>query len=111
MRKIVVLFVIGLCSLAAQAQKADGIIKGKLIDTAAKQPLSGATVSLVNAKDSSLVTFTMTNKQGVFEIKGLSPGDYQLIISYQGYQTVRKKTSITATTKALELNDVAIQKD
>ena len=94
-----------------QAQKADGSIKGKLVDTAAKQPLNSATISLVNAKDSSLVTFTLTNKQGIFEIKGLSPGDYQLVITYQGYQTIKRKASITTSEKTIDLNDVPIQKE
>ena len=54
------------------AQKADGSIKGKLMDTAAKQPIADATVSVFNAKDSSLATFTLSNKQGAFEVKGLA---------------------------------------
>src|SRR5215831_10547734 len=112
MRKILMLFMAGLLSLASlKAQKADGSITGKLTDTAAKQPLSGATVSLLNAKDSSLVTFTLTNKQGVFEIKGLEAGDYQLVISFQGYQTIKKKTAISATDKLIDLHDVSVQKD
>jgi uncharacterized membrane protein YgcG len=112
MKKISLLLAVFLCfTFFVQAQKPDGAIRGKLMDTAAKQPLSGATVSVVNAKDSSLVTFTLTNKQGVFEIKGLYPGEYQLVISFQGYQTLKKRTVITATEKILDLNDVAIQKD
>ena len=70
------------------AQKTDGSIKGKLVDTASKQAIADATVSVINAKDSSLITFTLTNKQGVFEIKGLEEGDYQLVISHQAYRDI-----------------------
>ena len=97
--------------MAATAQKADGSIKGKIIDTAGKQPITGATVSLINVKDSSLATFTLSNKQGSFEIKGLTEGGYQLVISYQGYETVRKPVSITAAAKSVDMGEITPAKD
>src|SRR6478672_11548724 len=98
MRKIFTLlvFTISLFTTAI-AQKTDGSIKGKLVDTTAKQPISNATVSIVDAKDSSLATFTLSNKQGAFEVKGLSDGDYRVIITSQGFVELKKNVSITAT--------------
>jgi uncharacterized membrane protein YgcG len=104
------LFLVGFI-LTAQAQKADGIIKGKLVDTVGKQPISGATVSVINAKDSSLATFTLSNKQGAFEIKGLTEGSYQLIITYQGYETIRKPVTLSATEKIADLGELNPVKD
>lgn len=95
MRKILFLLTLSFGFYASNAQKADGSITGKLIDSAASQPISDATVSLVQAKDSSLVTFTLSNKQGVFEIKGLLPGDYRLIITHLMYAETRKPVSLT----------------
>jgi hypothetical protein len=112
MKKLVALFALILSLLSvAQAQKADGIIKGKLVDTAAKQPIVDATVSLVNAKDSSLVTFTLSNKKGEFEIKGLAEGNYRLIITHLGYAEFRKPLSITATEKLVDLAGIPVEKD
>ncbi|MFI5133518.1 MAG: carboxypeptidase regulatory-like domain-containing protein [Chitinophagales bacterium] len=112
MKKTLLLFVITLFfSAFARAQKADGSIKGKLVDTAAKQSLSDATVSVLNAKDSSLTTFTLSNKQGAFEIKGLEAGTYHLLVTYQGYVTLKKFVSITATSKLIDLGEVKMQKD
>ena len=96
---------------SALAQKTDGTIKGKLVDTAAKQPISEATVSVLNTKDSSLATFTLSNKQGAFEIKGLEEGDYQLVISHLGFETLKKAVSITASAKDLNLGDLQVQKE
>lgn len=95
----------------AQAQRVDGSIKGKLIDTAAKQPISGATISVLNAKDSSLVTFTLSGKLGTFEVKGLSQGDYRLIISSKGYVETKQNFSINDSAKAVEFGDLSIAKD
>lgn len=96
---------------SSKAQKADGSIKGKLVDTAAKQPISEATVSAINTKDSSLSTFTLSNKQGVFEIKDLEEGNYQLVITHLGFETFKKTVSITATAKAVNLGDLQVQKE
>ena len=103
-----------------QAQKADarpddlvgrGSIKGKLIDTAAKQPISDATVSAINAKDSSLASYTLSDKQGSFEIKGLDSGSYRLVISHQGYMETKRTLSITGANKNINLNNLSISKD
>ncbi|NOT50913.1 MAG: TonB-dependent receptor [Chitinophagaceae bacterium] len=112
MKKIftLTLFMFGLL-LGAQAQKTDGSIKGKLIDTAAKQPIGDATVSVLNAKDSSLSTFTLSNKSGVFEIKGLEEGSYQLVITHLGFETVKKTVAITATEKSIDLGELKVPKD
>ncbi len=96
---------------AAQAQKADGSIKGKLIDTTAKQPIVDATVSILNAKDSSLATFTLSNKQGAFEVKGLTEGDYRIVVSSKGYTEFKKTVSITSAIKAIDLGNLAVEKD
>ncbi|HUR64713.1 MAG TPA: outer membrane beta-barrel family protein [Chitinophagaceae bacterium] len=98
-------------AFSSTAQKADGSIKGKLMDTTAKQPVADATVSVLNAKDSSLATFTLSNKQGAFEVKGLAPGDYRLIVSSKGYMEVKQSFSISETNKAVELGNLAFQKD
>lgn len=96
---------------AANAQKADGSIKGKLVDTTAKQPIPDATVSVLNARDSSLATFTLSNKQGAFELKGLVPGNYRLIVSSKGFIEIKQTLTITETNKAIDLGNIAVQKD
>jgi Outer membrane protein beta-barrel family/Carboxypeptidase regulatory-like domain len=112
MKKIFTLSLLVLSlSISSWAQKSDGSIKGKLLDSAAKQPISEATVSVLNTKDSSLATFTLSSKLGVFEIKGLEEGDYQLVISHLGFETFKKTVSITPNTKAINLGDLQVQKE
>ncbi|MEO6610855.1 MAG: outer membrane beta-barrel family protein [Chitinophagaceae bacterium] len=112
MKQLFTLFILSLTLLTTtKAQKADGSIKGKLIDTAAKQPIPNATISVLNVKDSSLATFTLSNKLGGFEVKGLQDGDYRVVISSQGFMETKQNVSINATTKIIDLGNVAIQKD
>ena len=112
MRRILLLalFAVSLFS-SAYAQKADGSIKGKLIDTAAKMPLANATVSVLNAKDSSLATFTLSTKTGTFEIKGLTVGKYRLIVTTKGYVELKQNLELTDANKTLDMGSLSMQKD
>ncbi len=56
-------------------------ISGKVIDSASKEPLQGASVFGQNTTNG-----TITNKQGEFSLQ-LKSGGYELIISFTGYQT------------------------
>lgn len=60
-------------------------IQGSLKDSIANRALNSATVSLVYAKDSSLVSFSRTNEAGVFNFKNVAPGNYLISVSYVGY--------------------------
>lgn len=71
-----------------------GSVKGKLVDTTG-QALNNATISVLQKKDSSLVSYTMSDSKGSFEIKNLSPGDYQIFVSYTGFEIYKKPFSIS----------------
>lgn len=107
MKKIFALSVLVLSLVTvSNAQKADGSIKGKLLDSASKQPVSEATVSVMNLKDSSLATFTLSNKLGVFEVKGLADADYKLIVSHKSFDPYSKPFSISSSNKVIDLGDL-----
>lgn len=107
MKKISTLSLLILVSFVAiQAQKADGSIKGILLDSVTKQPIIDATVSVMQVKDSSLVTFTLSNKQGGFEVKGLADADYLLIVSHKSYDPFSKPFIISAEQKSVDLGSV-----
>ncbi|MEP5339849.1 MAG: outer membrane beta-barrel protein [Algibacter sp.] len=63
-------------------------ISGKLISEEDTVPLEAATVYLQRVIDSSLVTYTLTDKNGTFNLEGKSSDkEVNLFISYVGYQT------------------------
>jgi len=111
MRKLPLLFILALLFSVAHAQKADGIIKGKLVDTSGKQPIIDATISVLQAKDSALVTFTLSNKTGAFEVKGLAAGDYRLIITHQAFLEWKKLVSVTVDQKLVDIGEINPSKD
>ncbi|MBK7935754.1 MAG: TonB-dependent receptor [Lewinellaceae bacterium] len=68
-------------------------LRGTVVDTAAA-PLAGGTVMLLAPADSSLLAFTRTGGNGVFEFKSQPAGDYLLRCSYFGYQTWQKNVRL-----------------
>jgi len=108
MRKIYlfILLFTGLCSTVS-AQR-NGTIKGIAYDTISKQPVAAATVSVLDRKDSSLVSFTMTGNDGRFEVRGLSDGDYRLLITHVNYHNSNKYFTIKESNRNPDLGNLAI---
>lgn len=98
-----------LCKLLAIAQH-DGTINGLLIDTSARQPVSNATVTVMDAKDSSLIAFSRTEQNGKFTIKGLANGKFRLLITHIGYRNITKNFSLSDSTREIDLGFLAFIK-
>jgi hypothetical protein len=77
-------------------------IQGTLKDSIANRALNSATVSLVYTKDSSLVSFSRTNEDGVFNFKNVAPGNYLISVSYVGY-VPKWVPVLTGTEKTVEM--------
>jgi outer membrane receptor protein involved in Fe transport len=63
-----------------------GSVEGKVLDSGSSDGLEFATVALYNAADSSLITGTITDRDGIFKLSGLSEGDYFIRVDFVGYQ-------------------------
>lgn len=105
MRKIFLLLLLACLTTTLLAQK-NGSVNGVAFDTISKQPVAAATVTVLERKDSSLVTFTMTGSDGRFELKGLANGDYRLMITHVSYHNSNKFFSITEANKTAELGNL-----
>lgn len=105
-RFFTLLFIICLAGEAA-AQK-NGTVKGIAFDTISKQNVGAATITVLERKDSSLVTFTMTGPDGRFEIKGLANGDYRLLITHISYHNSNTYFSISDSLKNPDLGNVVM---
>lgn len=105
MKKIYLLIIVSLCALTTQAQK-NGIIKGLLFDSVAKQPVASATITVLKKKDSALVSFTMSDSKGRFELTGLADGDYRLLITHVNYHGSSKSITLNETGRSKDLGNV-----
>lgn len=81
-----------LCSFQAVSQtySISGIVQSAEDGTT----FPAATVMLLHPKDSTTVTGSVTDFEGVFEITGVKPGDYILKVQYIGYQSFSQPVAI-----------------
>ena len=107
MRKIF-LFIFSLCFTTLLLAQKNGSVKGIAFDTISKQPLGGATVTLLEKKDSSLVTFTMTGNDGHFELKGFANGEYRILITHVNYFNSNKIFTISDNNKNADLGNIVM---
>ncbi|WP_214070937.1 TonB-dependent receptor [Mucilaginibacter sp. dw_454] len=88
--KLFVCTLLLISSFTAVAQNKSSV-SGKIIDSVSKAPIEHATVAIVNAKDTSLISYTLTLGNGDFKLSGLPSGiETRLIISAMGYGTFRQ---------------------
>ena len=94
MLRIITLLSIIYLPFLVQAQKTPASVRGMVFDTATKRGLAYATVSIVNAKDSTLVSFTRADSTGKFKLTSLEKGKYLMSASYVGFVPVWKAIEI-----------------
>ena len=112
MRKISLLICcVVLLGLSVGAQNPSGSITGTLVDSSGNKSLSAATVSLLLEKDSSLVTYLLTDSNGLFSIKDLGNDQYRVVISYQGFVPYEKTCIISEETRTVNLGNIHMRID
>ncbi len=100
------LFVFVFISLLSSAQLKQNF-RGTITDQTSKFPLPGANISLTNGDESFGTT---SNASGVFEVKNLPLGRYQLTVSFMGYETFLQKNIDLESGKEKVMNVEMIEK-
>ncbi|MBL0358612.1 MAG: carboxypeptidase-like regulatory domain-containing protein [Chitinophagaceae bacterium] len=98
------IFLIILCNQQLYGQSS--LVKGMLYDSTLKKPVANATITLLQKKDSSLVSFSMTRNNGQFELTGLAHGEYRLLLTHTSYHTINKYFTISEVKKNIELGTI-----
>lgn len=87
-------------------------VTGKILDSADKKPIPGATVFLANAS-----VGTASNTDGTFTLENVRSGQYEVVISMLGYNTHRQVLMVNSdlllktifiSAKSIVLNEVKI---
>ena len=92
-------FILLLYSLPILSQN---VVKGLVVDEKTGETLIGANILISNTEEKDSNTGTVSNINGEFQLLNLSNGNYDLNISYIGYQTSTK--NITLNSEISELN-------
>src|SRR5579871_2544301 len=88
------------------SQNTRGTVKGVLIDTTGgRQALVNATVSITPlGGDSTQTEYTVSGKGGVFQFRGIRVGQYNILITYEGYNPVRQRVNIQDSASNIDLS-------
>lgn len=106
--KFLLLIAILLSASATVMAQRNGSVKGIAYASISKQAIVGATVTLLKKKDSSLVSFTMTDNKGSFTLDGLAEGDYRLLLTHINYHNMDLFFSITHKNKQIDLGNATM---
>ena len=107
MLKQYILPVLMLLSISSFAQK--GSVKGKLIDSVGNQALRDASITVVEAQDSTLEAFSLSKDDGTFEVRNISQGKFIVNISFEGYRTVHKRLIISKDKLVVDLGEIIMK--
>ena len=82
-------------------------ISGHLINSD-QESIVGASVMLIGAQDSILKTYSVTNKEGVFNLNHVQTGSYLLKASFFGYEPFEKLITVLENANDLNLGDLTL---
>jgi TonB-dependent receptor len=91
MKNFLLLIVMLTFNLFATAQKTTGIISGKITDSETNFSLPGATIRLEGGNK-----YTYSNQNGEFEFLNIPEGNYQVEITYIGYEKQTQEVKVEA---------------
>ena len=91
-----------------QAQNT-GSITGKLIDSVGKQTLKAASISIMDANDSTVLHFGLSKEKGDFLIRNIPFGFYLVQMSFQGYKTESRKVTINEEQPLADLGNIYLK--
>ena len=106
-RAIYVLLLAGLLSPAfsvAQQVTIQGVVK----DATDHGPLPLVSVRLLAARDSSFVTGTTGDNNGVFVFKPVKAGSYITVVSYLGYKTEYRNVKADGSRSRINLGEILL---
>lgn len=109
MRRIqIILFIIfSISSLSAFSQSNEGKIIGNVI-TGNQKSLESATITLLEAKDSSVIKTSVSDQTGKFEFENIPEGKYLVMVSAIGYQPYWSAAEISPGTSNISLKTIEL---
>jgi hypothetical protein len=111
MRKLIIILTaaFSLLSFDSQAQTKSGKVTGSVIDGNTKT-IESATITLLRAKDSSVIKMGVADKTGKFSFENVPDGKYVVSISAIGHKTGYSEIfEVTGTNPSINLKTIELQ--
>lgn len=105
---IICLFV---CPIGVLAQKSSVSVSGTIKDKVSNESLSFVNVVLKKSADSSFVSGTISNDNGLFTFSDAKPNDYLLEVTYIGYRKYSSPLFIGSNSEFIDLGAILLEED
>ena len=103
------LLVLGMFSSIALMAQNTATLKGKLVDSVDKQALKDASITILEAKDSTLDVFGLAKADGSFTVEKISFGEMIVMIKFQGYEAYTKNVNFSKANASVDLGTIYLR--
>lgn len=107
--RFLTLLILCMCSFVAMAQKVT--VSGVVMDGSLNEPMTGASVVLLQPKDSAQSAGISTDLEGRFKLPAVKAGNYIMRISYMGFQTYYRNIVLLKNNKSINLGTITLQEN
>ena len=106
MKRIVLFFVAVFAVMLMDA----AVVKGRIVDVAGSA-LDFVNVMLTSKSDKSAVYGAISDENGQFEVLNVPAGEYELDITFVGYQTIKRTVSVKSLSEQVALGKLVLRED
>ena len=86
------------------------VVKGKIVD-AGGSALDFVNVKLTSKTDNASVYGAISDENGQFVVEGVPAGEYELDITFVGYQTIKRSVAIKSLNEQVALGKLVLRED
>ncbi|MEL6533907.1 MAG: TonB-dependent receptor [Bacteroidota bacterium] len=91
MKNLYPLALLGLLFVLPGSALAQGIIlRGQVVEADSKQPVVGATVKFMDFRDTTNVTYAITDRTGFFQVEDMRGRGFRMVITSVGFEPIRQ---------------------
>lgn len=91
-------------------EKGKYTVSGSVFDFSTKQPMEYANIVLFKKADSTMLTGAITNEKGVFNLTGISAGNYYLAANFIGYnKTIKRDIILSEKNSQVKVDSVLLK--
>ena len=105
--KRIVLFLVAVFAVMAMDA---AVVKGRIVD-AGGSALDFVNVMLTSKSDKSAVYGAISDETGHFEVMNVPAGEYELDITFVGYQTIKRTVSVKSLSEQVALGKLVLRED
>jgi outer membrane receptor protein involved in Fe transport len=95
----------------ARAQLSNVSVSGEVKELKSSEPLPFVNVILNSLKDTTFITGTITNDEGLFTISNVKPGEYLLAFTFVGYLPEYQKIFVGSQSQFLNIGVISLKED